>query len=458
MSTKSNYIRIPILEGIVESNQLEQHNTNQQAHRGEISQHHLESLKKITYNRLDLHGIGYHIKHDPRYKLLPPGACQTIRKYWIAWRRKRGSKHIPKHTVVSSWRANQDNLIRITINEQLTYSQTNTLKCLLANTQSIKNKDAVLHQFILENDRDICCVTETWLSSSDIDQVWIQATDLNKNGLMMYTSNTEGKRGGGVALIVCDNIKVKLIDDKNCRTFQYAKWLLTTSHSEFTYTILYHPPYTNSSKLTNQDFLDEFTEWSTHMLANNNNLVLLGDFNIHIDEENDNDANNFRDTMEALGMIKHVKFSMHKANHTIDHIYTKLFSDIKATGCEKGDLISDHHIIVFNTSIPKLKLTTTAISYRKLKKVNPTDLAQKRSLNATYPDLNIRIEALKDQLSKALDELEPPRTKRLNTRQTVPWFIDHIIDLKRTMRRKEKKWKKYRRDDQWKAFTIERNK
>ena len=273
----------------------------------------------------------------------------------------------------------------------------------------------------------------------------------------MYTSNREGKREGGVALIAHDNIKVKLIDDKNCRTFQYTKWLLTTSHSEFTCIVLYHPSYTNSTKLTNQDFLDEFTEWSTHMLADNNNLLLLGDLNIYIDEENDNDANNFRDTMEARGIIQHVKFSMHKANHIKDHIYTELFSDIKVTGCGKGDLISDHHIIVFNTSIPKPKLTTIGISYRKLKKVNPTDFAQKIS-NTTYPGLNSRIEALKDQLSKALDELAPLTTKRLNARWTVPWFTDHIIDLKRSMRRKHKKWKKYRGDDHWKAFTIEWNK
>ena len=101
--------------------------------------------------------------------------------------------------------------------------------------------------------------------------------------------------------------------------------------------------------------------------------LLLDDFNIHIDEENDKDVNNFRDTMEALGMMQHVKFSMHKANHTIDHIDTELFRDIKATSCEKGDLISDHHIIVFNTSIPKPNLSSTAISYRKLNKlIQPT--------------------------------------------------------------------------------------
>ena len=97
---------------------------------------------------------------------------------------------------------NQDNLISITINEEHTYTHTNTLKCLLANIQSIKNKDAALHEFILDKDIDESCAIETWLSSSDNDKVWIQAMDLNKNGLSMNTSNRGGRRGGRVALIV----------------------------------------------------------------------------------------------------------------------------------------------------------------------------------------------------------------------------------------------------------------
>ena len=145
-------------------------------------------------------------------------------------------------------------------------------------------------------------------------------------------------------------------------------------------------------------------------------------------------------------MTQHIKFSTHKANHIIDHIDTELFNNIKVTNYEQKDLVSDHHIIVFNTSITKCKLTTTTISNRKLKEVNPVDIAQKVSLNAVYPDLDSWVEAFNDQLMTALDKLAPLKIKRLNTQQTVPCFTDHIIDLKRSMQRK-KIWKKYRRDD-----------
>ena len=144
-------------------------------------------------------------------------------------------------------------------------------------------------------------------------------------------------------------------------------------------------------------------------------------------------------------MTQHIKFSTHKTNHIIDHIYTELFSNIKVTNCEQKDLISDHHIIVFNTSFQKPKLTTTSISYRKLEEVNPVDIAQKVLLNATYPDWDSKVENSVNQLITALDKLVPLKIKRLNTQQKVPWFTDHVIDLKRSMRRKEKFWKTYRR-------------
>ena len=118
MSTKFNDIRIPILEGIVESNQPEPYHTNEQVHKGETSyHHHHDRSKKITYSRLDLFSIGYNIKHDLRYTLLPSGVCQTVRRHLIAWG-KRGGKHISKHIDVLNQLANQDNLIRITINER----------------------------------------------------------------------------------------------------------------------------------------------------------------------------------------------------------------------------------------------------------------------------------------------------------------------------------------------------
>ena len=92
MSTKFNHVRIPILESLAESNQPEQYQYNAKhgVHKGESHYLHHDKSKNITYSTLDFFNIGYSTKHDPRYKLLPFGVCQTIRKYQIALRGKRG--------------------------------------------------------------------------------------------------------------------------------------------------------------------------------------------------------------------------------------------------------------------------------------------------------------------------------------------------------------------------------
>ena len=65
--------------------------------------------------------------------------------------------------------------------------------------------------------------------------------------------------------------------------------------------------------LTNQEtkFLDEFTVWLANILGSFSNMIVLGDFNIHINDENDNEPGTFVDTMIALGFNQHVSFPTH---------------------------------------------------------------------------------------------------------------------------------------------------
>ena len=50
-------------------------------------------------------------------------------------------------------------------------------------------------------------------------------------------------------------------------------------------------------------FIDEFTKWIADQLTSDNNILLLGDFNMHINRiDTDVDIKIFTDTMEALGI------------------------------------------------------------------------------------------------------------------------------------------------------------
>ena len=45
-------------------------------------------------------------------------------------------------------------------------------------------------------------VTETWLSDRDSDKIWLQATNLNKKDLNLFSSNRKERREGGLGLII----------------------------------------------------------------------------------------------------------------------------------------------------------------------------------------------------------------------------------------------------------------
>ena len=82
--------------------------------------------------------------------------------------------------------------------------------------------------------------------------------------------------------------------------------------------VVYHPPYSERAPITNAMFLEEVTDFLTTFLVEHNNIIITGDFNIHVNNTNDPVAQIFLDTMEALGLDNHVNFVMHMCQSTID--------------------------------------------------------------------------------------------------------------------------------------------
>ena len=65
---------------------------------------------------------------------------------------------------------------------------------------------------------------------------------------------------------------------------------------------------------------------------------------------------------------------------------------------------------------------------------------------------------LEVELDRVLDLHAPSRTKYIMLRQSRPWFTEEIRTQKKTVRRREKIWRKYREDHQFVALKVECNK
>ena len=93
------------------------------------------------------------------------------------------------------------------------------------------------------------------------------------------------------------------------------------------------------------NFLADFTDWLTENLLQDCNPIILGGFNLHLNDINSDDAMNLRDTMDVLGLIQHVNFATHHYGNILDHIYTEEASSVKIDQCIQSEYISDHRII-----------------------------------------------------------------------------------------------------------------
>ena len=126
-------------------------------------------------------------------------------------RRKRGSRagiNIP----IALEKPNgvvKKNLRTVPYASNKTTKHNGKLRLLLMNTQSIRNKDDILSEYIRSEAIEIATVTETWLTSSVRDVIWLEANELVKDGYQIRVRNREGKRGGVLVLIYGSNIIAK---------------------------------------------------------------------------------------------------------------------------------------------------------------------------------------------------------------------------------------------------------
>ena len=70
--------------------------------------------------------------------------------------------------------------------------------------------------------------------------------------------------------------------------------------------------------ITNSVFITEFTEFLTEDTSKHNNILILGDFNIHINDLEDADPCLLFEIISAFNLKQEVDIQMHNLSHTLD--------------------------------------------------------------------------------------------------------------------------------------------
>ena len=211
------------------------------------------------------------------------------------------------------------------------------------------------------------------------------------------------------------------------RSFEYAIWKLTVQSTSITIIAVYHPPYSEKNPITNAMFIDDITEFLAEILSQYQNTVLAGDFNIHVNNQDDPETNVLMGTMTILGLQKHTNVVTHHSENTLDLIFTVIIMRQKVLKCTPDTFTSDHCAVNITLSGPKPNIMRITIQTHNLKDIDLDQFCKDMGIEA-IPTSNLEdmVEVFNKKLISELDHHAPERTKRITKQATTSWFTDEV--------------------------------
>ena len=163
-------------------------------------------------------------------------------------------------------------------------------------------------------------------------------------------------------------------------SFQFAVWKLEIKNKVLTVVGVYHPPTKHHVNDSNEVFITKFLDFMSDLQLESKNIVILGDFNLHVDDKSDTDAQQFIDMVEASRLKQWIDFPTHKQENTLDLIITELAAGVQFEIVCCDPYILDHCIITCIFNIPKTKMKMKQVKYRNFKKVDIVEMINDMNL------------------------------------------------------------------------------
>ena len=249
-------------------------------------------------------------------------------------------------------------------------------------------------------------------------------------------------------------------------SFSHPDW---KTEKPLLFAVVYRPPAPYS------EFLVEISDFLTSLVLKYEKVIIVGDFNIHVDVNNDCLASAFTSLLDSIGFSQNVNKPTHSFNHTLDLVLTYGIEADHITVFPQNPVLSDHSLITFeftltNFSVPGKKfhysrcLSDTAIS--EFKERIPAELAAAPCSNIvggsfadfSPPQIDYIVDSTAAALIGTLDAVAPMRIKNItNQKRVAPWYNSNLRALKQKARRLERKSHSSQREEDrqiWKCSIL----
>jgi exonuclease III len=107
------------------------------------------------------------------------------------------------------------------------------------------------------------------------------------------------------------------------QSFEHAEWKSNSKNFVLLIIGIYRPPYSERHRVTQAMFMNEFTDLLEQLSQRSEPMVLIGDFNLHVDNKSDCYTNKFMQCLHTFGFVQRVKYPTHIKGHIQDLIITR---------------------------------------------------------------------------------------------------------------------------------------
>ena len=168
--------------------------------------------------------------------------------------------------------------------EKIKYENSKLLTVATANCQSIYKIIEELLATMIEDKIDTCAINETWFNESEESKrKLVEEKAILKQGGYITLNTDRLRRGGGVGIIYRQNLQIKQLGGLVQDVLEMGLWKLTIANKAAHIMGIYHPPTHISNNSVMNLFFEELSDYLTKNINNYEELIILGDTNIHYD-------------------------------------------------------------------------------------------------------------------------------------------------------------------------------
>ena len=185
---------------------------------------------------------------------------------------------------------------------------------MLLNTRSVCNKPATVKEHKIEQKADLWFLTETRCKPNKSAVL----NEFSPPGYSFIGECRSSKRGGGVRLLYKLAYKFRKTITTRCDTFEHLGIKSTQTSRPVRVVIIYRPLTTSI-----QSFLDEFATFVNEIVVTRQDILIVGDFNLHCELNCARGVKVLNDILAENNAKQHVTEPTHMKGHMLDLVITR---------------------------------------------------------------------------------------------------------------------------------------